>query len=597
MGRSLKSYKQNKATLKGFGGGKNTTVGNTQPSNPNEGDVWYNKSNEITYIAVENDTTSTVEWKEKSSAGGGSGGISLTDLSIITNDAAGGGSIVYNDSTGVFTYTPPSVPDTSGFAAASSIPNTLTDLGITDGTNGQVLQTDGAGNFSFVTPSSGGAVTVYSLQDSLPQSNNSVGDMAFAEDTDRLFFWTGDGWYQIALVNQSPTMTGAAASYDLATDGTPTVVTLTITDPEGFNNITPTYSTSGLTNQATVSQGTGANSNVFTITPSTSESNAGTFTVTFTASDGVNSAVVTSTFNLTFLQPGGALFTTVGTTNWTVPSGVTSICAVCVGGGGGGSGSTLSSNGISGGGGGGGSLSWSNNISVTPGETLTVVVGAGGTGGPVGVNSATSGGQSYIQRSGSDLIRAMGGTDGVYNVTGGSGAAGGQYMAINSEGGGSGGRGGGGSNGNVGGGGGGAGGYSGNGGDGSTYNVRSATAGTGGGGGGCIGTNSFTTQVTWGGGGVGVYGESSNGTSSPSSYVTGSGSTAYTTNANGQARQGSGSLYSRNYGGGGNGAEDDSGARGANGGQGAVRIIWGAGRQFPAYQTIASFSVGGETTY
>ena len=595
MGRSLKTYKQEKAAIKGIsGGGKKTTVSATQPSNPIEGEIWYNESNEITYIAVENDTTSTIEWKEKSSAGGS--GISLTDLSIVTNDAAGGGSIVYNDSTGVFTYTPPSVPDTAGFASAASIPTTLTDLGITDGSNGDVLQTDGSGNFSFVTPQSGGAVTVYSLQDSLPQSNNSVGDMAFAEDTDRLFFWTGEGWYQIALVNQSPTISGAQSSYDLATDGTPTVVTLTITDPEGFS-VTPTYSTSGLTNQATVSQGTGANSNVFTITPSTNEANAGTFTVTFTASDGVNSAVINSTFDLTFAAPpGGVLFDTVGTTNWTVPAGVTSICAVCVGGGGGGSGSTLSTNGTSGGGGGGGSLNWHNDISVTPGEILTVTVGAGGTGGSVGSNNATTGGQSYIQRSGSDLIRAMGGVDGVYNTIGGSGAAGGQYLTINSEGGGSGGRGGGGSDGNVGGGGGGAGGYSGNGGDGSTYNVRVASTGSGGGGGGCAGTNSFTTQVTWGGGGVGVYGQGANGGPSLSAYVTGSGSTSYTTNSNGQAQQGSGGAYTRNYGGGGNGAEDDSGARGANGGQGAVRIIWGAGREFPSTNVDLASSTTGETT-
>lgn len=40
----------------------------------------------------------------------------------------------------------------------NSTPTTLTDLGISDGTSGQILQTDGAGNFTFISPSEG---TVY----------------------------------------------------------------------------------------------------------------------------------------------------------------------------------------------------------------------------------------------------------------------------------------------------------------------------------------------------------------------------------------------------------------------------------------------------
>ena len=69
------------------------------------------------------------------------GGIALTDLSI-TTATPGTAALAYDNSTGVFTYTPPVVP------------TVLTDLSIADGTNGQVLTTDGAGNFSFTTPSS-----------------------------------------------------------------------------------------------------------------------------------------------------------------------------------------------------------------------------------------------------------------------------------------------------------------------------------------------------------------------------------------------------------------------------------------------------------
>ncbi|MEC8552227.1 MAG: hypothetical protein VXY93_17165, partial [Pseudomonadota bacterium] len=44
---------------------------------------------------------------------------------------------------------------TTALAGNTSIPSTLTDLSISDGSNGQVLQTDGSGNFSFVNQTGG----------------------------------------------------------------------------------------------------------------------------------------------------------------------------------------------------------------------------------------------------------------------------------------------------------------------------------------------------------------------------------------------------------------------------------------------------------
>jgi len=56
--------------------------------------------------------------------GGAGGGIALTDLSIGTDGTpTGGGNISYANSTGVFTYTPPVIPDVSGFALTSDIPD------------------------------------------------------------------------------------------------------------------------------------------------------------------------------------------------------------------------------------------------------------------------------------------------------------------------------------------------------------------------------------------------------------------------------------------------------------------------------------------
>ena len=167
------------------------------------------------------------------------------------------------------------------------------------------------------SPSMDFLIPTYATIDDLPGSGLS-GEQAFVSGTNRLYIWNGSGWYNIALINTNPSISGANSVYVLATDGTPTVVTITATDPEG---IPITYSiasdTSG--NIATVTQGTGANTNVFTITPSTNDADAGTFSLTFRASDGVNIASAISEFTLAFKVNDShfttALITSVGTDN------------------------------------------------------------------------------------------------------------------------------------------------------------------------------------------------------------------------------------------------------------------------------------------
>lgn len=250
--------------------------------------------------------------------------------------------------------------------------------------------------------------------------------------------------------------------------------------------------------------------------------------------------------------PGQELYTTVGSHSFVVPANVTEISAVTVGGGGGASASPGTSN-YSGAGGGGGALSYAT-IPVTPGEALTVIVGAGG-------GSSIAGSDSLIERGATILVGAGGGSQGVYSAT--SGGAGGTVLAGT---GGAGGTGGGSRNNDGGGGGGGAGGYSGNGGAGGTGNSGVGLGGSGGAGGGGGGQSTGGVQNN-GGGGVGVFGLGSNGgggaVNNPGTGGSGGG--------NGSAG-GVGGLY----GGGGGGAEDDTNRAGAAGSSGAVRIIWGA---------------------
>lgn len=180
----------------------------------------------------------------------------------------------------------------------------------------------------FISPSaadlssnvSGGSVTTYSAIGDLPLTGNSAGDMAYVSGNNRLYINNGTGWYNIALVNTNPSITSVqdassnSTPFTLSTDGTATVITITASDPEGIP-LTYSYSvTSGsLTNNggttATVSQGTGANTNVFTVTPTTTSDYAGSFTLTFTASDGINQATSANTFSLSFSVPNSA-FTT-----------------------------------------------------------------------------------------------------------------------------------------------------------------------------------------------------------------------------------------------------------------------------------------------
>ena len=94
-------------------------------------------------------------------------------------------------------------------------------------------------------------------------------------------------------------------------------------------------------------------------------------------------------------------FTTPGTYSWTAPAGVTSVCAVCIGGGGAGTrGASPSDVDQLRRGGGAGGLGWKNDISVTPGQTYTIVVGAGGTTLATGTIVSTSSNSVTIVNSG-----------------------------------------------------------------------------------------------------------------------------------------------------------------------------------------------------
>ena len=238
-------------------------------------------------------------------------------------------------------------------------------------------------------------------------------------------------------------------------------------------------------------------------------------------------SVMIFTYSDNLPPAGNSIYTTPGTYSWVCPEGVTSVCVVCVGGGGGGQNNGYAAA--------GGALAYANNIAVTPGQSYTVVVGAGGpnlTGNPAG----TSGGDSYFINASTvcagGALRTINNTAPGGVVKAGSGGAGGAGGVSR---------------------GGGAGGYSGTGGSGST-------AGSGGAGG--AGNNSYA------GGGVGLFGEGSTGANGVAGSGGGKGGSGGT-DAQNTASTGAAGIY-----GGGGGPNSP-------GGGGAVRIIWGPGKSFP----------------
>ena len=274
---------------------------------------------------------------------------------------------------------------------------------------------------------------------------------------------------------------------------------------------------------------------------------------------------------------GEMLDDTPGQKTWTVPAGVTSVSVLCIGGGGG---CVLYPSGTVGAsGGGGGALAYKNNISVTPGQTITYNVGDGGKGATnqsnsvpddvISGNYAEAGTPSWFSGTNVNdaVVMAYQGA-GAQNYTGGTG---GEFSNSTGDGGGSGGTGG--SNGGThsywafGGG---AAGYSGDGGNGGRWPAGGNNyGGSGGSGGGAGGGSGWANQC-----GTGAFGEGASG-------VAGQGGSGGFPQSAGQA-----GYYPNGgkYGGGGSSHGSGSASSANRGAQGVVRIVWstdGTTREFP----------------
>lgn len=208
--------------------------------------------------------------------------------------AAGNGAIEYDDTTGVFRYTPPVIPDD------------LLDLGISDGTSGQVLTTDGEGGFTFTTVT-GTDQNLFSTID------GDTGSTTANSTTDTLTIAGGTG-VSTAIVGDTLTITNDSPNVDQnvfttvngdtgSAAASSTSDTLTIA---GGTDISTTFSGNTLTIAYTgESGGGGATQNLFeTINADSGTTTANTATDTLTVSGGSNISTSISGDTLTIAFSG-----------------------------------------------------------------------------------------------------------------------------------------------------------------------------------------------------------------------------------------------------------------------------------------------------
>ena len=194
---------------------------------------------------------------------------------------------------------------------------------IKKGSNNKVaFQTQASGG-SATDSNAGGGVTVYANISAMTSASASAGDQAFVTANSGLYVHNGGGWYKVATVNTSPTISSPStgANITLATDGSATTIELvgadvdegttlqnsyavttgSLTNGGGTTATITTSSTSGGTYSA-LAASTNTTNRFFKITGTTNTSHGGTFSLTFSMSDGISAATTVQNFTLSFFS-------------------------------------------------------------------------------------------------------------------------------------------------------------------------------------------------------------------------------------------------------------------------------------------------------
>ena len=260
-------------------GGASVTVSETAPSSPSVGDLWFDPSVLKTFVYY-NDGTAN-QWVQSNPTGGGgssSGGGASVSISDTAPTSPTAGNLWYKSDTGaLYIY-------------------------YNDGNSSQWVGVSGP------TGAAGASASVsYANLAAFPASPTE-GDIAYAQDTNALYVYDGSEWDRISSgSDESPRVTTEpATSHTLNSDGTTSTLTMVAEDPEGFDiEYGIRYNTSGNTLPSQLASATSINQStgVYTFTPTTTTSNAGSFNARLTASDGNRVTVRTIPFSIAFQDP------------------------------------------------------------------------------------------------------------------------------------------------------------------------------------------------------------------------------------------------------------------------------------------------------
>jgi hypothetical protein len=269
---------------------------------------------------------------------------------------------------------------------------TITGTGFT-GSSASLINTSGSGvAFDTVTVDSDTQITGVIAKSSLPGSGEPY-DVKVTAATG-----LSSTLENQINIDQSPTYNTASGSLGTVVNGAVGSTTLTVEayDPESAGNVTFEIQSGSLPAGATATTVNENGVSKYQISGFSAVGSNTTSNFVIRASDTASNTSSRS-FSITVNAPVSESFTTSGT--FSVPSGITSADVLVVAGGGGGGGH--GGNGYKGGGAGAGGLIFMPEYPVTPGGTITVTVGDGGSGGS---NNPTGQGSQTIGNPGNDSV-------------------------------------------------------------------------------------------------------------------------------------------------------------------------------------------------
>lgn len=146
-----------------------------------------------------------------------------------------------------------------------------------------------------------GGATIYANNSSLPTSGLSAGEMAFSSGNNTLFISNGSGWYRIALLNETPTVS-ATSDYIIGSSmvippSSTVDIPFTISDPEGFP-VTTTVSNTGIANTS-IAEFTYTDANTtLSVTTGSTLITSGAATLTLSSTDSINITLTQYDFSI-----------------------------------------------------------------------------------------------------------------------------------------------------------------------------------------------------------------------------------------------------------------------------------------------------------